>query len=213
MKRNNLSVRFSTSVGQKLPSDWEAKVAKFRLYLGENLFGVGSCHFGNMGEVPVSFDMPSSKTVSLTGAKEVSVATTVHERSNFTVVLCITADGSKLPPMVIFKRKTVPKGCNSKDIISANEKVWMNSEVMKFWLENVSRNRRMAFFNPKSLLMLDSGRDHIIPEIKTVVNNYSKMAVILAGLTKKLQPLDIMVNKPFKDQLRAKWENNDGWHP
>jgi len=35
MKRNNLSVRFSTSVGQKLPSDWEAKVAKFRLYLRE----------------------------------------------------------------------------------------------------------------------------------------------------------------------------------
>ena len=42
MKRNNLSVRFSTSVGQKLPSDWEAKVAKFRLYLRENLFGVDS---------------------------------------------------------------------------------------------------------------------------------------------------------------------------
>jgi transposase-like protein len=36
MKRNNLSVCFSTSVGQKLPSDWEAKVAKFR-YLRENL--------------------------------------------------------------------------------------------------------------------------------------------------------------------------------
>jgi hypothetical protein len=45
--------------------------------------------------------------VNLKGAKEVSVATTVHERSNFTVVLCITADGSKLPPMVIFKQKTV----------------------------------------------------------------------------------------------------------
>jgi hypothetical protein len=40
MKRNNLSVRFSTSVRQKLPSDWEAKVAKFRLYHRENLFGV-----------------------------------------------------------------------------------------------------------------------------------------------------------------------------
>ena len=33
------------------------------------------------------------------------------------------------------------------------------------------------------------------------------MAVIPGGLTKKLQPLDIAVNKPFKDQLRAKWEN------
>ena len=83
--------------------------------------------------------------LNLKGAKEVSVATTGHERSNFTVVLCITANGSKLPPMVIFKRKTVPKGCNSKDIIiSANEKCWMNSEVMKFWLENVWRKRRMA---------------------------------------------------------------------
>jgi hypothetical protein len=40
--------------------------------------------------------------------------------------------------MVIFKRNTVPKCCNSKDvIISANEKGWMNSEVMKFWLVNV----------------------------------------------------------------------------
>jgi selenocysteine-specific translation elongation factor len=29
MKRNNLSVRFSTSVGQKLPSYWKAKVVKF----------------------------------------------------------------------------------------------------------------------------------------------------------------------------------------
>jgi hypothetical protein len=44
MKRNNLSVRFSTSVGQKLPSDCEAKVAKFRLYLylRENLCEVVS---------------------------------------------------------------------------------------------------------------------------------------------------------------------------
>jgi hypothetical protein len=134
MKSNNLSVRFSTTVGQKFPSDWEAKVAKFCLYLGENLFGVDSCHFGNMDEVPVSFDKPSSRTVNLKGTEDVSVATTGHEKSNFTVVLCITADGSKLPPMAIFKRKTVLKGCYSKDvIISANKKGWMNSEVMKFW--------------------------------------------------------------------------------
>jgi hypothetical protein len=52
--------------------------------------------------------------------------------------------------MAIFKRKTVPKGCNSKDvIISANEKGWMNSEVMKFWLENVWQKRKIAFFQPE----------------------------------------------------------------
>jgi hypothetical protein len=66
---------------------------------------------------------------------------------------------------------------------------------------------KWLFFNPKSLLMLDSCRAHMIPETKTIVNKYSKMAVIPGGLTKNLQPLDITVNKPFKDQLQAKWEN------
>ncbi|KAG8229125.1 hypothetical protein J437_LFUL009714 [Ladona fulva] len=208
MRRNNLSVRSSTSVGQKLPSDWEAKVAKFRLYLKKNLCGVDFQHFGNMDEVPVSFNMPASRTVNLKGAKEVSVTTTGHERSNFTVVLCVTAYGSKLPPMVIFKRKTIPKGCESKDVIvTANQKGWRNSEVMKFWLNNVWRKRKMAFFNPKSVLLLDSCRAHITPEIKFIVSKYSRMAIIPGGLTKKLQPLHIAVNKPFKGNLRAKWEN------
>jgi hypothetical protein len=55
--------------------------------------------------------------------------------------------------------------------------------------------------------MLDSCRAHITPEIKTTVNKYSKMAVIPGGLMKKLQTLDMTVNKPVKDQLWAKWEN------
>jgi hypothetical protein len=98
-----------------------------------------------------------------------------------------------------FKKKDCSERLNSKDvIISAKEKGWMNSEVLKFWLENVWRKRKMAFFNPKSLLMLDSCRAHITPEIKTIVNKYSKMAIIPDSLMKKLQPLDITVNKPFK---------------
>ncbi len=33
MKRHNLSVRAVTSVGQKLPQDWEEKVAAFKLLI------------------------------------------------------------------------------------------------------------------------------------------------------------------------------------
>jgi hypothetical protein len=73
--------------------------------------------------------------------------------------------------------------------------------------ECVAKKKNGFFSNPKSLLMLDSCTAHITPEIKTIVNKYSKIAVIPGGLTKKLQPLDITVNKPFKDQLRVKWEN------
>jgi hypothetical protein len=33
------------------------------------------------------------------------------------------------------------------------------------------------------------------------------MAIIPGSLMKKLQPLDIAINKQFKDQLRTKWES------
>jgi hypothetical protein len=57
MRRNNLCIPSTTSVGQKLPDDWEVEVEKFRLYIKENLCCVDPAHFGNMDEVPVSFDL------------------------------------------------------------------------------------------------------------------------------------------------------------
>jgi hypothetical protein len=75
MRRNNLCIRSTSSVWQKLPDDCEAKTKKFRLYVKENLCDVDPAHFGNMDEVPVSFDLPGSRTVHSKGAKEVSVAT------------------------------------------------------------------------------------------------------------------------------------------
>jgi hypothetical protein len=120
------------SVGQKLPDDWEAKAEKFRLYVKENLCGVDPAHFGNMDKLPVSFDLPGSRTRHLKGAKVVSVAMTGHEKSNFTVVLSVTSDGGKLPPLVVFKRKILPKGNFPKGIlIAAIENGWINQDIMK----------------------------------------------------------------------------------
>ena len=42
---------------------------------------VEALHLGNMDEVPVSFDLPSSCTVNLEGSKEVSIATNGHEKN------------------------------------------------------------------------------------------------------------------------------------
>ena len=39
----------------------------------------------------------------------------------------------------------------------------------------------------------------ILKQIKT------SQAMILGGLTSALQPLDVVLNKPFKDRLRQKW--------
>ncbi len=160
-----------------------------------------------MDEVSISFDMTSGFAVENKGTKSVKISTTGNEKCNFTVVLCVIADGAKRNPLVIFKRKTIPKETFSKGIVvNVNPKGWMTSDMFGFWLENVWRKRKNALFCSKSLLIYDSARSHITDEVKKLVRKYSEIAVIPGGLTSKLQPLDLSVNKSFKDKMRAKWD-------
>ena len=216
MKRFNFSIRAATTVGQTLPCDWRAKVESYRLFVQEKLVGVEPAQFGNMDEVPMAFDILGSRTVHTKGEKEVIISSTGHEKAHFTVVLCATSDGGKLPPMIIFKRKTLPKNQKFPNgvIVTCNEKGWINQNMMHFWLDKVWRVRKGGFFRPKSLLALDSCRAHIIPEIKNLIQQYSNLAVIPGGLTKRLQPLDLTVNRSFKSKMREQWEKwmEDGVH-
>ena len=61
-----------------------------------------------MDEVPFTFGVPSSRTVDVKGAKTMAVRISGHEKTHFTVVLACCADGTKLPPVIIFKRKMFP---------------------------------------------------------------------------------------------------------
>jgi transposase-like protein len=210
MKRHNLSVRATNSVGQNLPNDWEAKVAEFKTFIRKDSSNIHSSQIGNFDEVPVSFDMPGNYTVDFKGTKHIKISTNWAEKSNFTVVLCITADENKCDPFVIFKRKTIPEEVKDVKgiIVCANPKGWMNEDVIKVWCENVWAKRKHSFFTKKeeSLLIFDSAKCHLTDVAKKEVKKYSKIAVIPAGLTSKLQPLDLTVNKSFKSKLRNEWE-------
>lgn len=209
MKRHGLSVRAKTSVGQHLPVDWKEKMVVFKQFVDKHKSGIDLQHIGNMDEVPVSFDMVGNHTVDQIGAEDIKIVTTGNEKSCFTVILCVTADGGKCPPFVIFKRKTLPKEDFPKGVVvRVNEKGWVNQEVISDWLKMVWNGRKNAFFTPKdkSLLIWDSAKPHITDDVKSIVKCHSKLAVIPGGLTKKLQPLDLSVNKSFKSKLKDKWE-------
>lgn len=209
MKRNKLAIRAVSSVGQKLPDDWEDKMKSFVDFVTKNKDKYALHEIGNMDEVPVTFDMPSKFTVEQKGSSDVRITTTGAEKSRFTVVLCVTADASKLPAYVIFRRKTIPKGTfPSNLIVSANEKSCMNSSETLLWHDKIWMKRKMAIFKRKSLLMLDAAPGHRTDEVKSKFASAGTLiAMIPGGLTKKLQVLDISVNKSFKAHLRRHWEN------
>jgi hypothetical protein len=152
-------------------------------------------YIGNMDETPVSFDLPSNTTIDKLGARSVSIRTTGHEKANFTLVLTCMADGTKLLPLIIFKLRNVPRGNFLPEvIIRANQKGWMNENEMLYWIENIW-TKRERISNPQSLLVLDSFSAHIVGEKNT------NIAVIPGGLTSRLQPLDVSVNKSFKTKV------------
>ena len=56
-----------------------------------------------MDETPFWADIVSDTTVDVTRKKTVTVKTTGHEKSRVSVCLAAKADGTKLPPFIVFK--------------------------------------------------------------------------------------------------------------
>lgn len=70
MRRNGFSLRRTTSIRQKLPSDYEAKLLEFQRYVIDlrRSSQMPLAHIGNADQTPVFLDMPMSRTVNETGA-------------------------------------------------------------------------------------------------------------------------------------------------
>jgi 3D (Asp-Asp-Asp) domain-containing protein len=67
----------------------------------------------------------------------VQIRTTGAEKQHCTAMLAITADGQKLSPCVIFKRKTVAKEMFPQGIIVwVQESGWMTEDVVDDWIKS-----------------------------------------------------------------------------
>ncbi|CAG8644538.1 10171_t:CDS:2 [Paraglomus occultum] len=177
LRRHNFSLRRRTKIGQKLPQEIQQKVANFHEFIKnirlQNNFD--PTRIINLDETPVFFDMVGALTIDYKGVKTVHIRTTGNDKNRFTCVLAVLGDGTKLPPMVIFKGKRLQKGDYPPDVI-----VRMNKN--------------------------DSFRGHLTQTVKSKCQEKNLvLGVIPGGLTSIVQPLDVSINKPFKNRLREKW--------
>jgi len=196
MNRRGLSLRQRTHIAQKLPADIDDKLTSFQKFVirERELYDFELGQMGNMDETPMFFDMPGVRTVHSIGDKTVSIKTTGNEKAHFTTILACMADGTKLKPAVIFKRKTMPKDKFPPGVlVFVNEKGWVNEEVVYQWLEKVWFNRPGGLLNKPSLLVWDMFRAHLTTGVKQRLESRKvRQAVIPGGCTSLLQPLDVV---------------------
>ena len=94
------------------------------------------------------------------------MTSTEHKKSNFTVILCVTADGNKWASLIIFTRKSMPKEVFGKGImVKGNTNGWIIQERIGQSRDEMCRMRKNALFTnrTKSLLLLDSWTKNISP--------------------------------------------------
>nr|XP_006825569.1 PREDICTED: RNA-binding protein 45-like [Saccoglossus kowalevskii] len=205
-RHHSLVIRRHTSVAQRLPRDLEEKITAFHEFIVSQpqRYDFPLDLIVNMDETPMYFDLLPTTTLERKGAKSVSVRSTGAEKRHLTVILTGLVMAKSLPPMVIFKgvRKlniNVPPGM----VVEVQKKGWCDTDMMKIWL------RRIWFRYTKSresLLVFDSFRGHLHDDITALLKaNTSRRAVIPGGCTSKLQPLDVCINKPFKQYMREEW--------
>ncbi|KAJ1166030.1 hypothetical protein NDU88_006440 [Pleurodeles waltl] len=158
MNRYGLCLRQRTKISQKLPKDLDEKVMSFHSFIikQRKIHNYDLGDIGNMDETPMTFDLPSNRTVASLRNKTVLLRTTGNEKNHFTVVLSCLANGTKLRPVIIFKRKTLPKKVNfpPRITVRAHVKGWMDEDGTKKWLEEVWNGRPGAALKKKTSLLV-----------------------------------------------------------
>ncbi|KAJ4946549.1 hypothetical protein JOQ06_024214 [Pogonophryne albipinna] len=187
MRREGLSIRVRTSLCQQLPPDYEEKVSNFHKFTDAKIaeHSIGPHDIINMDEVPLTFDLPLTRTVDRKGESSVTLKTNGHDKTHFTCVLSCTASGEKLPPMLIFKRMTMPKETFPRGIVvKVNKKGWMTESLMHERHTECYGKRPGGFFHKnKALLVLDSMRAHITDYEKEAIKRTNSIPAVIPGGT------------------------------
>ena len=89
MRRNGLCTHTKTTIAQKLHREYKRKITEFHTYVinmrKKLCFEIGQ--LGNMDEVPLTFYVPTNKTVDVKGAKTIMIKTSGNKKTRYTVVL------------------------------------------------------------------------------------------------------------------------------
>lgn len=80
----------------------------------------------------------------------------------------------------------------------------MDEQLVQDWLRTVW-SKVGGLSRRKSMLVWDSFRAHLSKPVRSTLRSINTECVVIpGGMTSMLQPLDVSINKPFKDRMRAK---------
>ena len=224
LKRNHYSLRKASHLGGPLPVksldlfyDFFRDVIRYREILEIHDTKEDYDRLINIDETPIYFEMITDKTYNKKGAKVVSIETKGNEKKLITCVLACSASGKKLTPSLIFKGgkegnlefkyKNLDCVKNGKIAVYFQSNAWCDEGIFKKWIKDVYIKYEEEQIKKKCILIMDRAPSHIY-RCRYLEKKNKNYVFIPGGLTRYLQPLDIGINKQFKDHLKNLYLEN-----
>ena len=212
LRSNGISLRASTHKSQEDPKE-KAELATAFLQTTRRLLAQGNRDkrfIINMDQTPVNLHDSNKKTLAKIGSRTVNAMEVKTSVGRVTVCLTVCADGTKLPPLIVYKgepgravKREVTKYPNAA-VYCVQPNAWTDERVALIWVDKVLAP--YVATAPKGVvpyLFLDKYRCHYQG---SVAHNIEKIGVewdiIPGGCTGLVQPIDVGIGKPVKHRIR-----------
>jgi hypothetical protein len=126
------------------------------------------------------------------------------------VLVCINAAGLSIPSFYIFRgkrfRQNYIENCEVGATMAMQPRAWMTSYLFSAWISHfIESVRRVGSISPerRHLLILDGHNSHVTLEVVQEAKSVGLDLLTLPSHTSyALQPLDVVVFRPFKQHFR-----------
>jgi hypothetical protein len=152
------------------------------------------------------------KTVEVKGTQHVFLQG-LPSRGAVTVMLTICGDGTKLRPVIILRSKSAAKWLVVQVyrgfIVMFQRNAYTDNRIMKLYFKHVVEP---YLAGRRGLLILDNFSCHKSPSTIAAMNKMNcAFEFIPKTCTPYVQPLDVSINKPFKNHYSSQYTSYVNW--
>jgi len=222
--RHRISLRSVTKKAQKVPVEYQTLVLNWLRFNRRNsqprltkfletvlepqVSRFLESNICNLDETPIPFEYLEGKTYDIKGEKTIwaKLSQNGWDKRQASLVLCVFADGiPRVPPMIIFRGKGERLGREREEYhpgveVEFNDKAYMNDQL---FLRYIDTYLIPALGGRPTLFALDLMGSHKTPAVLEKLRQHDIIPTMIpGGCTSLVQPLDVSINKPFKEIMR-----------
>ena len=155
------------------------------------------------------------KVISQKGRRSVGAVTSLEKGKTITVLCCVSATGSYIPPMITFPRVRMKVAFMDKAPSGAlglsSKSGWINEDLFTKWFDHFLESTQPSSCQSKTLLILDGHSSHV-KNMDVIMKARANNVIILSlpsHCTHRMQPLDVS----FFKSLNARYNSVvQTWH-